>query len=73
MFKEIKVGDKIQWKASGKVARLEGTHGKMVTGVVQEVGVDSVTVLPDHRTLAGAMFPKCAVDVEFYQIMAVLP
>lgn len=66
----VEVGQRITWKAAGKVARLEGKSGQLVTGVVMGIRGDdmSVMVMPDHRTIPGAVFPNLAAMVEIKDI-----
>lgn len=61
---KINIGDKVTYRAAGKVARLEDKAGRMVTGTV--MGRDNegnLHVLPDHRTLPGAVFPNLQASV----------
>ena len=57
----LKVGQTVEYKSSGKVARCEGKAGQMVKGVIVEVHDDSdphlagcVTVI---RTTAVSLMP----------------
>ena len=67
-----KVGQRVSWKAGGKVSRIEGVAGKVVWGSVTEVNKAEgrLSVMPDHRTLPGAMFTM-GTCVEFAQVLAV--
>lgn len=61
----VKEGQRITYKSKGKLARLEGKAGQWVTGVIQEVrGDDTVVVMPDHRTIEGAVFKNLAAVIE---------
>jgi len=59
-MEDFKVGDKVKWKAAGKVARLEGKAGQIVTGVVTSLDLlqseGMISVMADHRKVQGAMF-----------------
>ena len=47
---EFKVGDRVKYKAAGKVARLEGMSGKIVEGTVRGTLEDGfVSVMADYR------------------------
>jgi hypothetical protein len=62
---KMEVGQRISYKAKGKLARLEQKAGKVVTGVIQRIGDDAtVTVLPDYRTEVGAIFKNLAAVIE---------
>lgn len=66
------VGSRVEYKAGGKVARLEGNSGKWLPGTVKECRFDTdseewdVIVAPDHRAKKGAdfhgMLASCGVD-----------
>ena len=67
-----KVGQRVSWKASGKVSRIEGVAGKVVWGKVKRVNRAelALTVMPDHRTLPNALF-KLDARIEFRQVLEV--
>jgi hypothetical protein len=60
---QIGIGARVEWKATGKVARLERVAGKLITGTVTEVQPDGpeaerfgepyAVVMADHRTQPG--------------------
>ena len=52
---ELKIGQRVSFKASGKVARLEGVSGKVVSGVITgfHADLDLVSVLADYHTVPG--------------------
>lgn len=62
----VKEGQRITYKAKGKLARLEGKAGQWVTGVVLGLRGDenAVLVMPDHRTVEGAVFKDLAAIIE---------
>lgn len=61
----IAVGERISYKSKGKLARLEGKAGQVVTGVVLKLGDDdTTTVMPDHRMVDGASFHKLAAIID---------
>lgn len=61
----MEVGQRISYKAKGKLARLERKAGQIVTGVIQHIGDDAtVTVLPDYRTDLGAVFKNLPAVIE---------
>src|SRR5471030_329515 len=49
MNTKIKRGQIVTYKGAGKVSRLEGMLGKMITGVVIAVTGNDITVRPNHR------------------------
>lgn len=61
----MKIGQRVKWKAAGKVARLEGMAGKIATGVVEDILDDKAIVMPDHRLPKTADFSgmRAAVDL----------
>lgn len=64
------IGQRISYRSEGKVSRLEGKHGKIVTGVVIRIGGEfSLTVMPDHRTEPGAAFPNLAAAIDVAAIV----
>jgi hypothetical protein len=69
----FKKGQVVQWKAAGKVARLEGTAGKIVSGKIQEVcnKTKTLSVMPDHRAKRGAPMHGMGAHLEFDQIITV--
>lgn len=64
----IAVGDKVRYKSQGKLARLEGKAGKIVTGEVLRIDEEGVTVMPDHRTVEGASFFKLPARIDLSSI-----
>lgn len=58
MDKRFQVGESVSWVAAGKVSRLEGTKGTVVTGKVVSIDLaeQTLSVMPDHRLIPGAMF-----------------
>lgn len=67
----FKKGQVVKWKAAGKVARLEGTAGKIVSGKIQEVcnKTKTLSVMPDHRAKRGAPMHGMGAHLEFDQII----
>lgn len=67
----IKVGSRVSWKSGGKIARLEGMSGKIVTGTVTAVRNDGLSVTPDHRVPKTASFHGMGASVDFDQVLSV--
>ncbi len=64
---DFKVGQRITFKAAGKVAKLEGTAGKVIPATVTELRPgesNPIVVLSDHRREPGAAW---------YGLQSVLP
>ncbi len=55
----FQVGDRVSFKAAGKVARLEGMSGKRVMATVTstEIHDGMISVMSDYRNKPAAMFP----------------
>lgn len=66
----LEVGQVVTYKSKGKLARLEGKAGQWVTGVVMGLRGDenAVLVMPDHRTVEGAVFKNLAAVIEIKAI-----
>jgi hypothetical protein len=64
----FKVGDKVTYKGAGKVARLEGTHGKLCVATVTMVDETEKTLvaLPQHR-IKSKNFQSLHVLLDFNQ------
>lgn len=67
----FKVGQTVEYKSAGKVARCEGKAGQMVRGRVTQIYDDNdphlagcIAVLPFHRCIEGSAFKdmESAVD-----------
>lgn len=63
-----KVGDRVMYKAAGKISRLEGKTGQWVPATVVRIEADSLIVLPDHRTVPGVFFYNGQASVPLAQI-----
>lgn len=48
-----KIGQQVKWKAAGKVSRLDGVKGKVVSGKVVSIENDGVTALKDYASLVS--------------------
>lgn len=55
---KFRKNQKVSYVTAGKVARLEGMSGKVVTGIVTNPTVRDgfISVMADHRTKKDAMF-----------------
>ena len=67
----ITVGCRISWKAAGKVARLEGKAGQVVTGKVRSLDGDNLVVDADHRQNPKADFPFMGCSVRIADVLSV--
>jgi hypothetical protein len=68
----VQVGDTVTWKAAGKVARAEGSAGKIVSGKVITLRPNSeFLVTPYHRLKENAMFPDMDTIIGVDQILDV--
>lgn len=66
---QLKVGDQIKWRPQNKIAKLEKTYKKLCTGTVTAVHDDCYTVLPDHRTIPGALMYMTETFVTAQQVI----
>lgn len=70
----VAIGQKVRWRAAGKVARSEGVHGKVVTGVIESIGIGdgkepTVSVLPDHRKHKNSSMRNMRAYVEIAALL----
>ena len=65
------VGDAVSWKAAGKIARLEGKAGQIVSGEITEVHLETndLSVMPNHRLPDDAAFNGMGARVSMAKII----
>jgi len=52
------IGDTVKWRGAGKVSRLEGKRGQIVSGKITSISEErgTVSAMPDHRLVEGAPY-----------------
>ena len=48
---QFKVGQRICWKAAGKVSRLDGVAGEIVSGVIESIDGQDLRVKKDYSSI----------------------
>jgi hypothetical protein len=57
---KFRIGQKIRWKAAGKVSRLDGVRGTIVSGVILGIDGDSLTVEKSYDSIV----PMASLDFD---------
>lgn len=64
--KKPKVGQTVRWIGAGKIARLEGRHGKVCEGTVRRVyksKIDQVTYVSVKTSFPNQLTDGCCIPV----------
>ena len=65
----IQIGSRVQYRAAGKIARLEGMAGQLVWGTVLRIQAGEVSLIPDYRTKPDATFRDLAAVLAISDIV----